>query len=196
MGPLQHLSARTLQPPPSWGHFTRPLTAGGVLFDLGPHALALVMALAGEPVVSVTGELSSTRDDGADDDASVQLRFASGLVATVEVSWTAPEVEWSLQAASADGVARLELSPDVLVEIDGEPVAVPDRVADAADPALERMGYIGQLARLEESQTVETARDVLEVICAAYASAGDGGTEVPVPFAGDRTLTPMQLWQG
>ena len=27
---------------------------------------------------------------------------------------------WSLQAASADGVARLELSPDVLVEIDGE----------------------------------------------------------------------------
>ena len=196
MGPLQHLSARTLQPPPSWGHFTRPLTAGGVLFDLGPHALALVMALAGEPVVSVTGELSSTRDDGADDDASVQLRFASGLVATVEVSWTAPEVEWSLQAASADGVARLELSPDVLVEIDGEPVAVPDRVTDAADPALERMGYIGQLARLEESQTVETARDVLEVICAAYASAGDGGTEVPVPFAGDRTLTPMQLWQG
>ena len=127
---------------------------------------------------------------------SVQLRFASGLVATVEVSWTAPEVEWSLQAASADGVIRLELSPDVLVEIDGEPVAVPDRVGNAADPALERMGYIGQLARLEESQTVEAARDVLEVICAAYASAGSGGTEVPVPFAGDRTLTPMQLWQG
>ncbi len=84
----------------------------------------------------------------------------------------------------------------MLVEIDGEPVAVPDRVTDAADPALERMGYIGQLARLEESQTVEAARDVLEVICAAYASAGSGGTEVPVPFVGDRTLTPMHLWRG
>jgi myo-inositol 2-dehydrogenase/D-chiro-inositol 1-dehydrogenase len=204
MGPLQHLSARTLQPPPTWGHFTRPLEAGGVLFDLGPHALALVMRAAGEPVVGVTASLSSSRDDGADDDAVVGLRFASGLSAQVDVSWTSPDVEWSLQAASADGVARLELSPGVLVELDGEPVAVPDRHPGLPDPALEQMGYVDQLRDTvaaaagadSPGQTPERAREVLEVICAAYASAGAGGAEVPLPFAGDRTRTPLRLWRG
>lgn len=198
MGSLQHLSARTLQPPPTWGHFTRPLTSGGVLFDLGPHPLALVMALAAEAVSGVAAQLHSSRSDGADDDASVELRFASGLTATVEVSWTNPDVEWSTQAASTGGVVLLELSPDVLVELDGEPVDLHDRYPTAVDPALERMGYIDQLVDVAQgggvSQTPEQARAVLEVICAAYASAGDAGREVSVPMAGDRSLTPMQRW--
>jgi len=205
MGRLQHLSVRTMQPPPTWGHFSRPLTAGGVLFDLGPHALALVMELAAEPVVGVAAALTSGRDDGADDDASVRLRFASGLEATVEVSWTAPDTEWSLQAASADSVVRVELSPTLRLEIDGDAIPIPDRITGLVDPALERMGYVDQLrdmaagvrgARPAGGQTPEAARAVLEVICAAYTSAGAGGTEVPLPFGGDRASTPMQLWRG
>lgn len=204
MGPLQHLSARTMQPPPTWGHFTRPLRAGGVLFDLGPHPVALVLATADEPAVSVAASLRSTRDDGADDDAVVRIRFASGLVATVEVSWTAPTVEWSLQAASARGVARVELSPEVLVELDGTPVPIADRHGDLVDPALERMGYVDQLRSMAGAvhgddvggQTAGDARSVLEVICAAYASAGAAGADVDLPFSGPRDRTPMQLWRG
>ena len=45
-------------------------------------------------------------------------------------------------------------------------------------------------------QTAAEARDVLEVICAAYASAGDGGGEIGLPFNGDRGASPMQLWRG
>ncbi len=199
MGPLQHLSARTLQPPPTWGHFARPLTAGGVLFDLGPHPLALVMELAGEPVERAAAQLSSTRDDGADDAASVRLEFASGLVATVEVSWSSPDVEWSMQAASEHGVVRLELQPALLVELDGDPTDLVDRYPTAADPFLERAGYIDQLVDIADGndtgQTPEQARDVLEVICAAYQSAGMNGADVALPFIGDRSLTPMQLWR-
>lgn len=205
MGPLRHLSARTVQQTPTWGHFTRPLTAGGVLFDLGPHAIALLMAFAAEPIVAVAASLASGRADHADDDAEVRLRFASGLEATVEVSWTAEEPQWSLQGASSDGVVRVELVPEVLVEIDGEAVTIPDRCAGLADPALERMGYVAQLrdmaaavhaTRSTSGQTPESARHVLEVICAAYASAGRDGAEVALPFAGDRSRTPMQLWHG
>jgi myo-inositol 2-dehydrogenase / D-chiro-inositol 1-dehydrogenase len=39
-------------------------------------------------------------------------------------------------------------------------------------------------------------RLVLDVICAAYASAGNGSTSVAVPFAGPRDRTPLQLWRG
>ncbi len=197
LGMLSHLSVRTLQPPPDWGHFTRPLAAGGVLFDLGPHPVALALAAADEPPVAVRAELSSQREDGADDDARVRLRFASGLEATLQVSWTAPEVVWDLQAASDDGVLRLELLPEVLLEQDGEPVEVPMRHR-VPDPRLEQLGYVDQLldavADEPRGQSARDARAVLEVICAAYRSAGTG-TEVPLPFDGDRSLTPMQLWR-
>ena len=199
LGPLGHLSLRTLQPPPTWGHFTRPLDIGGVLYDLGPHALALALGLADEPAVAVTATLSSTRDDGADDHAEVSLRFASGLVATVEVSWVSTDTVWEAQAASDTGVLRLELLPEVRLEHDGEPVPVALNHPDA-DPSLEQFGYVDQLLDLVEGaeakgQTVHAARDVLEVICAAYRSAGTGEW-VALPFDGDRSLTPLQLWRG
>jgi predicted dehydrogenase len=201
LGVLSHLSLRTLQPPPDWGHFTQPLTAGGVLFDLGPHALALALGLAGEPIVGVAATLESSREDGADDHASLRLRAASGLVATIEVSWVSPDTVWEAQASSDLGVVRMELLPEVLLERDGEPVEVPMRHRDV-EPLLEQFGYVDQLLDLvagdpaRPGQSVEDARTVLEVICAAYASAGDGGAEVALPFTGDRDRTPLELWKG
>lgn len=201
-GSLSHLSAVVVQPPPDWGHFLEPLTAGGVLFDLGPHPISLVLGTAMEDVVAVSAELSSRRADGADDQASVQIRFTSGLVATIELSWNSPDTQWSVQAASDDMVVRLEFSPETLVELNGEPVTVAISGA-GADPRLETMGYLDQLLSIDpiatvpepgSGQSVRQARDVLEVICAAYASAGRNGAEVPLPFDGARDLTPMQLW--
>jgi predicted dehydrogenase len=199
LGTLTHLSVRTMQPPPDWGHFALPLRHGGVLFDLGPHPIALALEAAGEPAVGVSCRLGSTRDDGADDDAALELRFGSGLRASLVVSWTAPEVTWDLQAASDTGVLRLELLPEIALEHDGEPVQVPLR-HDVADPRLEQLGYVDQLLDLVADdpvgQTMAAARQVLEVICAAYDSAGRDGAEVALPFSGDRGLTPLQLWRG
>ena len=200
LGPLGHLSLRTRQPPPDWGHFARPLEAGGVLFDLGPHPVALVLGLADEPVVGVSARLTSTRDDGADDDASLRIRFVSGLVAELDVSWTADTPLWDAQAASDRGVLRIELLPEVLLEHDGEPVALPSRY-EVADPRLEQFGYVDQLLDLhdgspERGQDLDAALLVLEVICAAYCSAGRDGAEVTLPFEGDRHATPMSLWRG
>jgi predicted dehydrogenase len=198
-GALGHLSVRTLQPPPDWGHFARPLDAGGVLFDLGPHPIALALAVADEAPVGVSAELSSTRDDGADDDARLEIRFESGLVATLHVSWTSPEPTWDLQAAGDDLVLRWELLPELRLEHNGDEVALASQ-HEVADPRLEQFGYVDQLLDVlggsATGQTVEQAVAVLELICAAYASAGRGGTEVALPFTGDRSRTPMQHWRG
>lgn len=197
LGELGHLSVRTLQPPPDWGHFAQPLEHGGVLYDLGPHPVALVLDLAGDPPVAVSAELSSTRSDGADDDARLQLRFGSGLVAELHVSWTAPEVTWDLQAAGPTGVLRLELLPEVVLEHDGDVVEVSLRHG-APDARLEQLGYVDQLADLlapsPGGQDAASARDVLEVICAAYLSAGRDGEEVALPLDAEPTRTPRQLW--
>jgi hypothetical protein len=96
-------------------------------------------------------------------------------------------------------VLRLELLPEVLLEHDGEPVALAAR-HQVPDPRVEQFGYVDQLLDLAAEdptgQTVDQAREVLEVICAAYASAGAGGELVALPFTGDRDATPMQLWRG
>ena len=199
LGTLSHLSLRTVQPAPDWGHFQQPLDAGGVLFDLGPHPVAIALGLADEEPVAVAAQLSTDRDDGADDHAEVRLRFASGLVATLLVSWRGDEVVWDAQAASDGGVLRLELLPEVLLEANGEPVPLPSR-HEVADPRIEQLGYVDQLLDLvgddEAGQRPAAARTVLEVICAGYASAGRGGAEVSLPFTGERTATPLQLWRG
>ncbi len=201
LGPLTHLSLRTLQSPPDWGHFAQPLSAGGVLFDLGPHALALALGLADEPVLAVSASLSSTRQDGADDSAAVVLRFESGLRASIEISWVSEITVWQAQASSDSGVLRIELIPEVLLEHNGDSVAIELRHPHA-DATLEQFGYVDQLLDLisrdpnRPGQTAEQARTVLEIICAAYQSAGQKGTEVQLPFDGDRSLTPMQIWKG
>jgi predicted dehydrogenase len=201
LGPLTHLSLRTLQPPPDWGHFAEPLSAGGVLFDLGPHALALALGLADEPVLAVSASLSSTRQDGADDSAAVVLRFESGLRASIEISWVSEITVWEAQASSESGVLRIGLIPEVLLEHNGEPVAIALRHPQA-DAMLEQFGYVDQLLDLisqdpnRPGQTAEQARSILEIIFAAYQSAGQESNEVQLPFDGDRSLTPMQIWKG
>jgi hypothetical protein len=42
----------------------------------------------------------------------------------------------------------------------------------------------------------EFGREVLEVLCAGYASAAERGAEVAVPFRGPRDRTPLALWRG
>ena len=210
-GPPSHLSARIVQPPPQWGHFLEPLVSGGVLFDLGPHPIALVLGLAASNAVAVSAELWSERPDGADDLAVVRVRFGSGLVTEIETSWRgdssdgAPDgngAQWAIQAAWPDAVVRLEFSPEPSVEVNGEPIAVtlPSRPKPVVDPRLESHGYVEQLIDMAREtplhgQSMQDARHVLEVICAAYASAGLGGAEVSLPFQGDRSLTPLQYWK-
>lgn len=201
LGTLTHLSLETVQPPPDWGHFTEPLSDGGVLFDLGPHPIALALGLAAENPVSVSAELSSVRPDGADDRARVHIRFASGLTADLDISWTSQDPHWGVQAASDSGVLRIELIPETTLEFNGDEVPVALR-HQVPDPRIETMGYVDQLLDLASDedhgrgQTAAGARDVLEVIYAAYASAGAGGTDVPLPFEGDRSVAPINHWRG
>ena len=70
-------------------------------------------------------------------------------------------------------------------------------------PQVHQFGYVAQLASFMADATAGTepvigaefGRLVLEVVCAAYASAGQGGADVALPFTGRRDRTPLQLWR-
>jgi len=208
IGPLRHLTARALQPRPTWGQFTRRHWGGGVLFDLGVHPLALLVRAAGAATpVGVAATFEASPDVEVEDHARVRLRFDTGLVAELEVSWRDPSPVWDLQAASDAGVVRYELLPDVALERDGEPVALPP-LPDAGDegappPQLHQLGYVEQLrdaevawraGRASSISDAHLGRQLLEVVCAAAVSARTGD-EVPLPFDGPRDRTPVELWR-
>jgi myo-inositol 2-dehydrogenase / D-chiro-inositol 1-dehydrogenase len=202
LGPLTNLEVRALQGRPTGGGPLTEAWGGGALFDLGVHPLAVAMLLARPArVVSVRATLGGAGDHPTDEHAVVSLTFDSGLVGSVVSSWRAgPTPHWDAQVASATGVLRAELLPEPDLEVDGTPVPLPEVTQPVA--AIEQYGYVDQflsyLADLSVGRTpfmdARFGRSVLDVVCAAYASARSGDA-VPVPFEGRRDLTPLQLWK-
>lgn len=203
LGALQHLEVRTVQSRPTWGDFLTETWGGGALFDLGVHPLAIAMLAARSPVSAVSCRLEGAADHPTDEHGEVRLEFASGLHATVLASWRGGEMpEWSAQAASSTGAVRSELLPSQLLERNGEEVALPPPTGSI--PQLNQFGYVAQLdaflasfsARTRPQMDAAFGRDVLEVVCAAYASARLEGAQEALPFTGPRDRTPLQLWKG
>lgn len=200
IGSLNFMEFRMLSAQPTWGDFLNPERGGGVLFDLGSHAIALALLLAGpDAPVSVSASLRSSEGIAVDDEAELFLDFASGLRARIEATWTNPDAVWDIQVSSDHGVVRTELLPEPTIEHNGESVTLPSPSADIA-PQLEQLGYIEQMRMLGDivagaSSPIDArfGRRVLDVICAAYFAAGTHQV-VPLPFSGSRDSTPHQLW--
>lgn len=204
IGRVDHLEVRTLQSLPTWGDFTTPDWGGGALFDLGVHPLA-VAVLAGRAAGAgeVTSVNCSLDGDTTDEHAEVTLTFESGLVARVISSWRGGETAvWDAQASSATGVVRAEIMPNLLLERDGEPVHLPPTTASI--PFIEQFGYLDQMRSFVDNITSRATpfmdasfgRWILEIVCASYVSAANGGAQTPVPSGCDRFSTPLELWRG
>ncbi len=200
IGAPTFIEIRMLSPRPTWGDFLSPDRGGGVLFDLGSHAIALALLLAGpDAPVSISASLASSANCDVDDEAEVVIEFASGLRARIETTWTNPDAVWDVQVSSEYGVVRTELIPDPVIEHNGDPVPLPERHSDIA-PQLEQLGYIEQMRMLSDLVggapspiDARFGRRVLEVICAAYSAAGENHPTA-LPFLGSRDSTPHQLW--
>jgi predicted dehydrogenase len=203
LGSLTHLELRFAQGRPDWGDHLEPSWGGGVLFDLGVHPIALaLLAAAPARVTAVEARLLAGAGLELDDDATLTLAFDSGLRAQVRVTWRAPAPKWEAQAASPQGAVRLELVPHPSVEVNGVPVALPSPPQGLASPQLHHLGYVAQLEALTADIDAgrpprpgpQLGRRVLDIVCAAYASARTGREEA-VPFTGPRDRTPLQLWR-
>jgi predicted dehydrogenase len=203
LGGFDHLEVQSLQGRPDWGDFLTAGWGGGALFDLGVHPLAVaLLAAAPATVVEVRATLEGADDIDVDEFAELDLRFDNGLAARVVASWRETSPLWDLQAASPTGVVRAELIPAITLEQNGEPVDLaPTR--EGVIPELESFGYVRQLevacavaAGATTDMTAEFGRHVLEIVCAAYTSAGRDGQPETIPFEGPRDRTPLQLWRG
>jgi predicted dehydrogenase len=62
----------------------------GVICDLAPHDISILLHWLEEPVVQVSASARSVFQKGVPETAFLTLKFASGAAANVQVSWLAP----------------------------------------------------------------------------------------------------------
>jgi predicted dehydrogenase len=62
----------------------------GVICDLAPHDLSILMYLLDQPVTQVSASARSVFQDGVPEVAFITLTFANGTTANVQISWLAP----------------------------------------------------------------------------------------------------------
>jgi predicted dehydrogenase len=199
------IEVRALQSRPTWGDFLTESWGGGVLFDLGVHPLAVALVLAAPAVpVEVQATLEGADDHPVDEHAELTIHFDTGLLARVTASWRGADTPtWDAQVSAPDGVVRMELLPSLVLERNGVEVPLPG-IPEGVPAQLEELGYLPQIEAfaqdLQQHRSPELGaafgRSVLDIVCAAYASAGQGGAWIALPFEGRRDRTPLQLWRG
>jgi len=80
-------------------------TEEDALWCLAPHDVSMILALAGEMPISVSGFAERVLGRQPADAAAVHLGFPSGLSAMIQVSWLHPVKEHRLSVVGTEGMA-------------------------------------------------------------------------------------------
>ena len=183
--------------------FERAEAGGGALMDMGCHGIEALRFVFDRPAVrAVSARLATTLHADKtplDDDAEVRLELSDGATLVSESSWAVTSgMQSTLEVHGADGALFVDLLGETglrLVKSGGAVTRPP------VDPLLEH-GYLGELEHFLAAargapceETGAEGRAVLEILLAAYASAGEGGREVPLPFRPPKRGAPVDLWK-
>jgi predicted dehydrogenase len=188
---------------------------GGVTMDMGCHAIEFFRWVLGRPPIKSVYAQMGTHVHGnktrGEDNAILILEFANGVTAIAEESWTKlggmddrAEIHGSKGVAYADllhGNAIETYSAigyDYAVEKAGSTVGWSFTIYEE----IWNYGYVDEMAHFVQCVkydkqplvTGEDARVVMEVLFAAYESAGTG-RKVTLPFK-TKAQKPFDLWKG
>jgi predicted dehydrogenase len=103
--------------------------ADGVICDLVPHDLSILLHWLDERVTQVSASASSVFRSGVAETAFITLTFASGTMANIQVSWLAPR---KVRQMVVVGSKRMIQYDDTASD---EPIRIYDRGMDFESPA-------------------------------------------------------------
>src|SRR4051794_39555531 len=100
----------------------------GVVCDLAPHDLSILLYLLEQPVVSISASARSVFQSGVPEAAFLTLTFASGTMANVQISWLAPRKVREMVVVGSQKMVQYDDTAN------DESVRVYDRGMDFTDP--------------------------------------------------------------
>ena len=189
-------------------------SGGGVVMDMGCHAIEFFRWMLGRPPVrSVYAQMSTQvhmDKTVGEDNALLILEFENGTTCLAEESWTKlGGMDDRAEVHGSKGVAYADLLHGNSIEtysVDGYDYAV-EKAGSTSGWSFTiyeeayNYGFHQEMAHFVDcvlhdkipSVTGEDARAVMEVIFAAYESARTG-CKVPLPFTSD-AKKPIDLWR-
>ena len=178
-----HLELRLAVPDPVRGPDSGRDFGGGVTVDPAAGFWPVVLAALGAEVESVAAPTAQVMD-GLDRSAEIVLRAAGGRTARASLRWGAGVAEAAVEAADAAHVARVDVWPVPVAEIDGAPADPPP----GSSHPLAALGFVAQIERLARVASGESspwpqmavASAALNIAVAAAMSVRNGGTPVDV----------------
>lgn len=189
-------------------------SGGGVTMDMGCHAIEFFRWMLGRPKVKSVYAQMSTQVHGdktiGDDNAILILEFENGCIAVAEESWTKlGGMDDRAEVHGTQGVAMADLLHGNAIEaysLNGLDYAVEKAGSTKgwSFPIFEEewnYGFHAEFAHFvdcvandkQPAVTGEDARAVLEIIFAAYESAGTS-RKVLLPFQ-TKAQKPIDLWK-
>jgi predicted dehydrogenase len=157
-----------------WFH-NPALSGGGAFMDMGTHAVHLLRTLFG-PVTEVWAEIRNEAGiyPAVDDFGVAHLRFASGILGTVEAAWT--------QTGGIGGLEIVGAAKSLWNNGDAYVVGAPKESPQPLTPLAEKPTRVdrlvavirGQIAAPELESDLAAILDSVAVMEAAYASARRG----------------------
>lgn len=191
------------------------LAGGGVLMDMGCHAAAWFRwMLGGNPrVKSVKAHLSTVlhkNRTGAEDNTVMIVEFENGIIGLAEDSWARQGgMDDRVEVYGTEGLCYADLFMGNSVQTYskngyGYAMEKSDTTQGWTYTIFEEMfnqGYPHELQHFVDCVihdraplvTGEDGRAALEILYAAYASAGQGRT-IEFPFNADRAAKPVDGW--
>ncbi len=199
-----HLQMRLSLPTPARGASDQLAFGGGVLMDQTPGFWPVLLTALGSDAVSVSVprfELNNAIDCAAD----VTIQGANDRQASAVLRWGASVAQASFEAADIQQVARVNIWPTPVVEINGIPDSLPDnqfRRANLGANPLIALGYVTQIENLVKVSCGQTkawpdlsmASSALAISAAAALSIQRNGTEISISEI-PANLSPSQILQ-
>ena len=151
------------------------LAGGGAMMDMGTHAVHLLRTLLG-PVQEVWATIGNQSGiyPAVDDFGVAHLRFASGVLGTVEAAWTQTGGIGGLEIAGSDKTLWNNGKEYVTGGSGQEPAPLPP--LPARPVAVDRLvaAILGQVTDQELADDLSAILDSVAIMEAAYASARSG----------------------
>ena len=190
-----HLELRLAVPDPVRGVAAGRVFGGGITMDPATGFWPVLLAAMGASVESVAVPRFEAVD-GLEHAAEVVLRGTGGHRARAELRWGAQVAEAAFEAADPAHVARVDIWPVPVAEIDGSPTGSPAGSAHT----LAALGFVAQIERLvrvghSEAQPwpdLAVASSALTISAAAVLSAQRNGIPVSVADV-PSDLSPFEI---
>ncbi|MFP8882383.1 MAG: Gfo/Idh/MocA family oxidoreductase [Myxococcota bacterium] len=211
LGDVVYITQREAHAGPhsSW-FFDRDEAGGGVLMDMACHSIECVRWLIEKrPVERVTAQISRTRHrdrTDLDDHAVVTLDFEGGITALCESSWAlVGGMQSRLEIWGTEGYLAVDLLGETGIHVytptgrqdefltPGWNRPTPEWVYDNGYPQ-ELSHFLRCFAQGHlPDESGEDGLRVLEILCAAYASAREGRA-IALPFDASGVERAVDLW--